>query len=157
MAAKSATARIRAAARPVSLGPSRSSRGRGDARLRVIVVFIPGTFRTTGSRRATPDRCAARVPRLLAELLLDPQQPVVLGGPLAPRGRTRLDLTGVGRHGDVGDRRVLGLARTVAHDLRVAVAGGELDRIERLGQGPDLVRLDEDRGGDVLADPAGEP
>src|SRR4029453_18161180 len=106
------TATSRAAARPVSLGRSRSRRGRGDGRLRVVVALMSGRLRTMGSRRASPDRRAPWVARLLAELLLDPQQPVVLGGPLAPRGGTRLDLPGVGRHGDVGCARAVGLPRT---------------------------------------------
>ena len=48
-----------------------------------------------------------------AELLLDPQQLVVLGDPVRARRRARLDLAGVRRDREVGDRRVLGLAGAV--------------------------------------------
>ena len=38
----------------------------------------------------------------------------------------------------------------------VAAAVGELDRVERLGERPDLVHLHEDRVADALGDPAAE-
>lgn len=44
------------------------------------------------------------------------------------RWRTGLDLSAVGRHRQVGDRCVLGLARAVAHHRRIGVAGGQLHR-----------------------------
>jgi hypothetical protein len=47
-------------------------------------------------------------------------------GPSAER--TRLDLPGVRRHDQVGDRRVLGLAGAVGDDGRPAVAVRQLDR-----------------------------
>ena len=75
-----------------------------------------------------------------AEFLLDPEELVVLGDPVGARRRARLDLAGVGGHGDVGDRRVLGLARPVADDGRIGVALGHLDGFEGLGQGADLNR-----------------
>ncbi len=68
------------------------------------------------------------------------------------RHRARLDLHRVGADGDVGDRRVLGLARAVAHHRRVAGALRHLDGGEGLGQRPDLVDLDEDRVGDAALD-----
>ena len=73
----------------------------------------------------------------------------------ATRSRARrgagLDLAGVGGDGEVGDRRVLGLARAVRDHGRVAVALRQLDRVERLGQRADLVHLDQDRVGDARA------
>ena len=50
----------------------------------------------------------------VAELLLDAQQLVVLGDAVGAAGGAGLDLAGVGRHGEVGDGRVLGLAGAVA-------------------------------------------
>src|SRR5450432_4604552 len=47
----------------------------------------------------------AGVARGIRELLLDPQELVVLGDPLAPRRRAGLDLAGVGGDGEVGDER----------------------------------------------------
>src|SRR4051812_43831899 len=52
----------------------------------------------------------AGVPGGVAELGLDAEQLVVLRHPLGPRRGTGLDLTAVGRDGEVGDRGVLGLA-----------------------------------------------
>ena len=56
----------------------------------------------------------------LAELLLDPQQLVVLRDAIGAGGRAGLDLAGVGGDGEVGDRRVLGLAGAVRDDGGVA-------------------------------------
>ena len=47
------------------------------------------------------------------------------------------------RNGDVGDGGVLGLAGAVGDDGRPAGAVRHLDGVERLGQGADLVELDE--------------
>src|SRR5262245_45847520 len=94
---------------------------------------------TAGRRGAPAHRRPAQVPRPAAELALDPEQPVVLRDPLAPRGRPGLDLTGAHRHDEVGDRGVLGLARAVRHDRGPARAPGQVDRLDRLGQRPDLV------------------
>src|SRR5688572_32554371 len=60
------------------------------------------------------ERGPAGVARSVVELFLDAEQLVVLGHPFRPGGRTGLDLTAVGRDGEVGDRRVLGLAGPVA-------------------------------------------
>ena len=59
-------------------------------------------------------RAAAEVDGLVVELLFDPQQLVVLRNPIGPRRGTGLDLAASGRYGEVGDRCVFGLTRTVA-------------------------------------------
>ena len=110
-------------------------------------------------RRPASDRregVAAAVGRGLAELLLDAQQLVVLGDPVAAGRRAGLDLAAVGGDGEVGDGGVLGLARAVRHHRGVAAAVRQLDRVERLGERADLVDLDEDRVGDAGVDAAGE-
>src|SRR5690606_40689322 len=61
------------------------------------------------------ERAAAGVPGRVVELLLDPQELVVLGDPLRPRRRAGLDLAAPGRHREVRDGGVLGLAGAVAH------------------------------------------
>src|SRR6267378_1903539 len=48
--------------------------------------------------------------QLVLQGRLDPQQPVVFGHPFGPRGSPRLDLAAAGRHGEIGDECVLGLA-----------------------------------------------
>src|SRR5450830_47546 len=81
----------------------------------------------------------------VVQLLLDAEQLVVLVDPLAARRGARLDLTAVDRHGQVRDRRVLGLTRTVRDHRGVAVALRERHGVEGLGQRADLVQLDEQR------------
>src|SRR5206468_5019838 len=79
----------------------------------------------------------------LAQVVLDAQQLVVLGDAVGPRRRAGLDLAAVGGDGQVGDRRVLGLAGAVAHHAAVAVLLREAHRVEGLRERPDLVDLDE--------------
>ena len=91
------------------------------------------------------------------ELLLDPQQPVVLRDAVRARGGAGLDLAGAGGDREVGDRRVLGLAGAVGDHGRVAGLAGDADRLEGLGQGADLVDLDQDRVADAELDAAPQP
>ena len=63
---------------------------------------------------------AARELGVAAERLLDAQQLVVLRHAIRARRRAGLDLAAAGGDGEVGDRRVLGLARAVRHDRGVA-------------------------------------
>src|SRR5262245_31580316 len=88
------------------------------------------------------------------QLLFDAEQLVVLRDPIRPRGSARLDLAGVCRDREVGDRRVLRLARAVRDHGRVLPRDGQPDRLERLRQRPDLIDLDEDRVLNALLDPA---
>ena len=66
-----------------------------------------------------PQHAPARIARLVAQLLLDADQLVVLGEPVGARQRAGLDLAGVGGDRDVGDGGVLGLAGAVRDDGRV--------------------------------------
>ena len=100
-------------------------------------------------RRALFQGGCPRVYRLIAELVLDTQQPVVLRDPLGPRRRAGLDLAGIDCNCQVGDARVLGLTAAMADDGPILVRGGERDGLEGLGHGTDLVELDEDRVGDA--------
>src|SRR5581483_8093278 len=67
-------------------------------------------------------------------------------------GGAGLDLAAVSADDDIGNGDVLGLAGAVADDGREAIAAGEFDGVERLGQGADLVDLDEDAVTGSLAD-----
>src|SRR3990172_11347000 len=93
----------------------------------------------------------------VAELLFDPEELVVLRHPVGARGGSRLDLPRARRHGEIGDGGVLRLPRAVRDDRRIAARPRELDGVERLGERPDLVDLDEDRVRDTALDPAPEP
>src|SRR6476619_4281271 len=88
-------------------------------------------------------RRAPEVAGVVAKLVGDPQRAVVLGDALGARRGAGLDLSGAHRDDEVADRRVLGLARAVGDDRAPACPPGELDRVDRLGQRPDLVELDE--------------
>ena len=90
--------------------------------LRPASVRAPSDSSVAVSACARGKRGPARVHRPLAELLLDPQQLVVLRDAVGARRRAGLDLAGADRDGEVGDRRVLGLARAVRDHRRVAVA-----------------------------------
>ena len=109
----------------------------------------PRSAAVTGRARVE----AATGPRRgVAQLLLDAQQLVVLGGALAARQRAGLDLAGVDGHGEVGDEGVLRLARAVRDDGAVGRALGQLDGLHRLGQRADLVDLHQHGVGDRLLD-----
>ena len=60
------------------------------------------------------------------------------------------------RHDEVRDGGVFGLAGAVADDGGPAGAASHFDRLEGLGDGADLVELDQDRVGGLLGDPLGE-
>src|SRR5690349_7878408 len=99
-----------------------------------------------------PEAGRARINRAVAELFLDADELVVLCEPVRPREAAGLDLPAVGRDGEVGDGRVLGLARAVAHHRGVAAALRQADRLQRLGKRADLVDLDQQRVRETLAD-----
>src|SRR5215208_3877892 len=81
---------------------------------------------------------------------------VVLRHALAAGRRAGLDLARVHGHGEVGDRRVLGLAAAVADHRRVTCLVRELHRLEGLRERADLVDLYEDGVPDAIAYSAGE-
>ena len=103
----------------------------------------------TDSGLGAQDRLAG-VARLGAQLFLDAQELVVLGEAVRARQRAGLDLPAVGGDGEVGDGRVLGLARAVATSRRCSRRGAPSDGVQRLRQRADLVDLDQDRVGQAL-------
>src|SRR4029077_13693025 len=124
------------------------------------ILVRRGVWRCTSAKVASGDpgsaleRAPSGIDGLVAELLLDAEQLVVLGDSVAPRWRARLDLADARRDREVGDGRVLGLARAVRHDRGIAVLARQIDRVEGLRERPDLVDLDQDRVADVLVDAA---
>src|SRR5215211_1827522 len=75
----------------------------------------------------------ARVESRVSECLFYAQELVVLGDALAAGRSPGLDLPGVHRHGQIGDRRVLRFAAAVADHGRVARFVGEIHGLKRLG------------------------
>lgn len=70
--------------------------------------------------------------------------------------RAGFDLPDTAGNDEIGDHRVLGLSRTVRDHGSIAGPARHFDRLQRLGQGPDLVELDQDRVGDALVDAVSE-
>src|SRR5439155_1572597 len=93
--------------------------------------------------------------RACLELFLDPDQFVQLRDPL-PADGAGLDAEAPEGHGEVGDRIVRGLARPVRHHGRVPGGMGQVHGGSRLGERPNLVRLNKDSVGGALLDPAAE-
>ena len=91
-------------------------------------------------------------PRRVAQLFFDPQQLVVLGDAVGARCRTGLDLPSSGRHGQIRDERIFGLARAVRDDRRVPIAAGQVDGIQSFAHRADLIHLDQDRIGHAFVD-----
>src|SRR5580765_7934169 len=87
------------------------------------------------------DDAPSREPCRWPELFLDAQQLVVFADAIGAAGRSGLDLSRGGPDRQVGDSRVLGLARSVRDDGRVTGIGRHADGVERLGDGADLVQL----------------
>src|SRR5450759_3437176 len=98
-----------------------------------------------------------RIFRLRAQLLLDPQQLIVLGDAVRARQRSGFDLAAIGGDREIGDGGVLGLAGTVRHHGGVAGLVGHFDRIKRLRQRADLVDLDQNGVGAAVFDAVGKP
>ena len=65
-------------------------------------------------------------------------------------------MAGILGHRDIGDGGVLGLAGAVRDHRRKPGLVGHFDGLERLGEGADLIDLDQDRIGDALFDPLGQ-
>ena len=63
------------------------------------------------------------------------KQAVVLGQPFGAGNRADLDLAGGGGDGEVGDGRVLGLARAGRDDRAIAVAAGQVEGVEASRRG----------------------
>merc|ERR1719375_1179895 len=87
----------------------------------------------------------AREDGRIPELLLDAHELVVLAVALRAAGRPRLDLARAEADGQVGDSAVLGLPRAVGGHHAPAVLLAQLHRVDGLGDGADLVDLEEER------------
>ena len=87
-----------------------------------------------------------------AELGLDAEELVVLGEALGPAGGAGLDLSGAEANGYVSDVGVLGLPRAVrSHDAPTGLLG-HLHGRDGLGNGANLVDLEEEASASLLVD-----
>ena len=154
----------RGAAAPRSARPARSAglleaeRGSrpGNESYRSFKSLIAGwPCRAAAIRReasAHSDGVSPRKPRALSQLLFDPQELVVLGDSLAAGRRAGLYLPHPGGDHQIGDERILGLTGPMGDNRAVSRVAGKGDRVERLGERPDLVELDQDRIRDSALD-----
>src|SRR5258708_31143524 len=101
---------------------------------------------------AVIQRLQSQEPRPIAQLRFNPQQRVVLGDAIGPRGGAGLDLACARGYGEVCDERVFGFAGAMRDDRRVAVAARQVDGVERLADGADLVDFDQNRVGYAFVD-----
>ena len=156
-AAARRTSMARCGRRPRSSRPRRARSSRTPGSPRPRAAAIPPRPRPRPPRAhafnlapASFDRPAytARAPSSASIA----QQPVVLGDAVRARERAGLDLPAAGADREIGDRGVLGLAGAVRHHRGVARRARAPHRLERLGQRPDLVHLDQDRVADALLD-----
>jgi len=83
----------------------------------------------------------AGVDSLVTELLLDTEKLVVLGNTLRSAWSTGLDLTGLKTNSEVGNVGRLGLTGSVRGHDTPAVGLSELNSLDRLGNGTNLVDL----------------
>lgn len=93
------------------------------------------------------DRCAeflASVDGVLAQLFLDTEDLVELGETLRTGRSTGLDLTGAETDDDVGNGDVLGLTGAVGDHDTPATGVGVLGGLDGLGEGTDLVDLEQE-------------
>jgi Helicase subunit of the DNA excision repair complex len=81
---------------------------------------------------------------VVAEFFLDAEKLVVFCKAVGAGHRAGLDLAAVGCDCEICEGGVLGFARAVGSDSGVMVAVSELDGVQSLGQGADLVQLDQD-------------
>lgn len=87
-----------------------------------------------------------------AELLLDAQDLVVLAQALRSAGRAGFDLTGGEADDQVGDERVLSLAGAMRHHRAPSVLLRQQMSVDGLGDGADLVDLQQQAVAGVLLD-----
>src|SRR5258707_8412011 len=84
---------------------------KNHASTQASILVSPEAAWNCGS--ASPQHALPGMARGGAEQLLDADELVVLGEPVGARERAGLDLPAIGGDGEVGDGRVLGLARAV--------------------------------------------
>ena len=81
----------------------------------------------------------------IPQLLLNPEQLIVLCNTLGTGRCTCLDLAGVQRYSQIRNGGIRRLAGTMRRDCGITSLVSHLDRLQCLGYGTDLVQLDQDR------------
>src|SRR5690606_4138343 len=89
---------------------------------------------------------------LTLQLLLDPQQLIVLGNPIRTAQGACLDLSSGSTHCQIGNCRIFGFAGTVRNHRRVSRVFSHFNGVQSLGQAANLVKLDQNRVASLLLD-----
>jgi hypothetical protein len=105
----------------------------------LVSIKLKNSLQVDGSAEVV-----AGVDGLVTELLLDTEDLVELGETLGTGRGTGLDLAGTETDNDVGDGDVLGLTGTVGDHDTPASGEGVLGGVDGLGDGTDLVDLEEE-------------
>src|SRR5579859_921522 len=87
-----------------------------------------------------------------SQLALDLEQAIVFCEPLASRQRSGLDLSPAHGNREISDERVLGFTRSVRNHVSPTGVAAHRNGLDRLGDGADLVQLDEHRIGRATLD-----
>src|SRR5579872_222468 len=103
-------------------------------------------------QRGPAERAETCKAGLLAKLPLDAEELVKLRHPFAAARRARLNMARARCDREVGNEGIFRLARTVRNKASVPIGACQLDRVQRLGNRPDLVELDENRVCDSAVD-----
>lgn len=77
----------------------------------------------------------------------DTDKLVVLGDALGARKGAGFDLAGTEANGEMGDRNIFSFTRTMRHDGVVASVLSKQDCVDSLGEGTNLIRLNQNRIG----------
>src|SRR6267143_2812573 len=91
-----------------------------------------------------------------AKFLFDAEKLVVLRDAVGAAGGARFNLASGGGDGKVSDEGILGFAGAMGNNGVVAGFAGQLDGVDGLGNGADLIQLDQNSVGDAFVDAAGE-
>src|SRR6476620_3430605 len=80
-----------------------------------------------------------------AEIFFDAQELIVFGDSIRARQRSRFDLSGISRDGEIGDERILRLAGAMRDNRGETVSLRQFDAIQRFRERADLIDLDQNR------------
>ena len=84
-----------------------------------------------------------RITRGVAKFFFEAQELVVLRDAIWARKRTRLNLSGIRRDGEVGNESIFRFTRAMRDDCRVQVGFREFNTVQRFGKRADLIDLNQ--------------
>lgn len=112
-------------------------------------VLVYGLIGRSEQRRGVSEEFASE-DSLVAKLLFDSENLVILGEPVGPAGSARLNLSGAKTADEVTDEVVLSLTRPVGDHDAPAGALGHVGSLDGLSDGANLVDLKEKSVAELL-------